>query len=183
MEKEIQGLKLQGLSPTEIINKGYKKSTVYKVFKGKLDNFVIVNYQVTGLKQVYNMVEMSLQPYRPPPPLEEIERARAEAELDHPEPTLGEVEAAQKLLGPVPSTDEGKFINKMFIELRKQAPGMFSAFKEYEPPKHPTMGMAVGPIQFEMNQQLYLTIDQYIALGSPSLLSLITLTVDRVKGN
>jgi hypothetical protein len=183
-EKEITELKNQGMLPIEVIKKGYKKATVYKVFKGKLDNFVVVNYQVTGLKQVYNMVEMSLQPYHPPPPPEEIERAKAEAELEQTESTLGEAEQAEKLIGPASTTDIEKLAEQTVMAYKKYMPGLTEVFKMTNP-KHSTTGIAVGPIsQIEMiNQQFYLTIDQYIALGSPSLLSLITLRVDRVKNN
>lgn len=169
-EKEIEKLKLQGSSIKEIINKGYKRSTVYKVFSSRLKpSPFIKDYQITGLKQVHNMIEMSLQPYHPPPSPEEIEEAQADAE--HPL----EEKAAQSI-HPIPETDEGKIVAAYLDAYKKQAPELFGTLKEILLPH--SKGMVIGPVQLEMNQQLYLTIDQYTALGSPPLLATITLKAE-----
>lgn len=140
-----------------------------------------MDYQITALRQVYHMVEMSLQPYRPPPSPEEFERARAEAELEPPEPIPGEAEAAEKIIGPIPVTDDEKMVEGVVKAYKKFIPGMARLFKDLDP-MFPASGMAIGPTKMEMCQQLYLTVDQYTALGSPPLFSIITLTAE-VKPN
>ena len=135
---------------------------------------VSLKFQVTALKQVYNMVEMHLYPYNPIPP-EEIERARVEAELEE-KPTLTEEEeAVKKIMRPLSSDPNEAMIQKIVQVYRKELPEFFEARRE--PPKGMLMA-AVGPTSTPISQDLYVTIDQYYELGSPPLLSILTLNVE-----
>ena len=141
---------------------------------------VSLKLQVTSLKQVCNMVEVLLYPYNPPPSPEETERARAEAELNESQPPISsEDEEAKKifLMSPL-SSDRDEATVQMFIRTwRKEMPEVFKSLESQSiAPKGKMQTMEMRPIS--IHQVLYFTLDQYRQLGSPPLLSILTINVE-----
>ena len=137
---------------------------------------VSLKLQVTALKQVCDMVEVQLYPYNPPPSPEEIERARAKAELDESQPpTPDEEEAVKRILGPSLSSDRDEAMMQKLIRVyRRELPELFDTYN-----KPPERKFQVAKITLaSISQTLFLTVDQYRELGSPPLLSILTLNVE-----
>lgn len=137
---------------------------------------VSVKYQVTALKQVYNMVAVSLRPYTPLPPPEEIERLRAEAELEPQPPTDEERAAVEKLLGPASTDRDEATLQRIFQLYRREMPELFEALKGFKAPGGKLV--AAGPSLEPISQELNLTTKQYLELGSPPLFAVLTLSVE-----
>lgn len=178
-EEEILEFLEKGLKPTEIIKKGYAKSTVYKtysIFRGirQKKGMLKIKYIISKLEDKATHIIMTLIEYREIPK-EEIERARIEAELERPVDIVGEGEQLQKVeLAPKPETFEEKII----VAMKKQAPEVFETLKtpvpsHIKPPTIILQSKAFKPTEIN----LYLTREQYAQLGSPPLLSLINMTL------
>ena len=137
---------------------------------------VSLKLQVTALKQVCDMVEVQLYPYNPPPSPEEIERARAEAKLDESQPpTPDEEEIAKRILGPSLSSDQDEATMQKLIRVyRRELPELFEMYNKPPGGKFQVAKMTLSSI----SQTLFLTVGQYRELGSPPLLSILTLNVE-----
>jgi len=178
-EDEIIELLEDGLKPVEIIKRGYAKATVYKAYsihrgiKSKR-GIVKIRYVVSGLEDKATHIVMRLREYREIL-LEDIERARHEAELEKPVEIVEEGTQLQKVdFAPEPETFEEKVVAAM----KKQIPEFFGGLiKTIIPPEPPTriFHQAIAMIPQEI--ELYLTREQYAELGRPPLLSVINLTL------
>jgi hypothetical protein len=137
---------------------------------------VSLKLQVTSLKQVFDMVEVQLYPYNPPPSPEEIERAIAEAKLDESQPPTPDEEAiAKRILGPSLSSDRDEaMLQKLIRVYRRELPELFETYNKPPGGKFQVAKMTPSSI----SQTLFLTIDQYRELGSPPLFSILTLNVE-----
>lgn len=174
-EEEIRLLLEEGLSPKEIIERGYAKSTVYKV-RGPSRKIsrkgmsVDLFYTVSSLIDESDYIKMGLEEYVEIP-REEIERARQDSELEKPV----ELTQLKKVdFTPEPESPEERIIAAM----KKQMPEVFedlgiTVSSLSRPPRMVLQAIKMKPREIEV----YLTHGQYITLGSPTLLSLIKLTL------
>jgi len=173
-EEEIEELLFQGISPREIIDKGYAKSTVYKVNKGLgggRKKRVSLEYVISSLVQEAGGVKMTLrEPSRLPPP-EEIERLRREALKQPQTEIVDESEQLQKI-----ERQPETFEEKMIVAIKKQAPEVFSSLTGPKPPS-PIMHIAYGPTPIYREIELLLSYEQYRELGRPPLMANITLSL------
>ena len=182
-ETEIAKLLEEDMTPVEIIEGGYKKSTVYKVYRyytGKemKKGTVRIRYSIIGLRQKADSVLLTLREYRPPPPPEELERARLEAELEEePEPIETEGQLKKVDFTPPPRTAE----EKLFAAMKTQVPELFEGLKSlgmppFRPPERfSAMGPRVAVVRPPL--ELWVSNEQYRELGCPAIFQVITLTL------
>ena len=177
-ENEILAFLSQGINPKEIIEKGYKKSTVYKINqihtgRRKMKMSVEVKYIITALLLKTSHVLLTLEPLSDLPSPEEIERARIESELevdnksdDFVEKVLEKIDFRDK-----PKNEAEKIMREVSDAMRKEIPEMFN--EQYKPKTtFVAQYMTIVP-----PMELFISKEQYRDLGSPSLLQVITLTI------
>ena len=124
-------------------------------------------YRIVQLTCLCDTVKMVLEEARLISP-EEIERARLEAENETDVTDVGD--QLQKVdFIPKPKNQ----IEEMFSAMRSQMPEMIEAFKG----SAQGHGGQVGPRPISRVLEMYLTCEQYEDLGSPSLLSVLKLSM------
>ena len=139
---------------------------------------VNLKYSIVGLRQEADSVLLTLEKYREPPSLEEIERARLEAEME-PETDLAlEEKLLKKLdLRPEPDSDEGKMVRKIFNAWKREVPGIFEMMTSFNDaprmvaPLTPRMMLIRSPLE------IWITNQEYMDLGSPSIFQVIEITL------
>ena len=183
-ETEIAKLLEEDMTPVEIIERGYKKSTVYKVYRyytGKemKKGTVRIRYSIVGLRQEADSVLLTLREYSPPPSPEEIERARLEAELEEePEPIETKGQLKKVDFKPHPKSEEEAFTRKIIKAWKAEMPRMFEELDRPPPSFNRARGPSVGQMMvIRTPLELWVSNEQYRELGCPAIFQVITLTL------
>ena len=130
---------------------------------------VELSYRIVQLTRVNDAVKMALEEVRLISP-EEIKRAYLEAENETDVTDVGDqLQKVDFIPKPKTPTEE------MFSAMRSQIPEMIEAFKS-RTPDH-SGEVVFGPVSISQIIELYLTCEQYEDLGTPSLLSVLKLSI------
>lgn len=131
-----------------------------------------LSYRVIHLSRLGASVKMVLEEVRLIP-LEEIERARLEADKEPEIDVVDEGEQFQKVdLHPKPTNP----MEEMFSALRTQFPELAEMMKS-GPPSPMKVMSARRPVPVTPVMEVYFTPEQYVALGSPGLLSIVKVSM------
>ena len=176
-EQEIEALLNEGASPKDLIGRGFKRSTVYKVNKKLGRGRTIkrrpkrteLKYVIVGLEQEGGGVKMTLREAFELPSPEALERLRLAAE--EPEHDVEEATQLQKII-PEPQTAA----EEMVAAIKRQAPEMFAYL--INPPPLKSLNVAYGPTMIRRNIEIHLSYEEYLELGVPSLLAEVKLTLE-----
>ena len=138
---------------------------------------VNLKYSIVGLKQEADSVLLTLEKYRDPPSLDEIERARLEAEQETETDLALEERLLEKLdFRPEPNSDEDKMVRKIVNAWKREMPELFEEMKSFNAPRMfapltPRMMLIRSPLE------IWITNKEYMDLGSPSIFQVIEITL------
>lgn len=169
VKKDIEQRLKKGIKPVELIQSGFKKSTVYKVARelaSEGHKSLEAQYRVVRLARVCNDVEMVLheQPkiidIPPPPSAEPAEETPPQFDMS-------------RVIEPnPPKTDEERMAKRMIDGIKKYAPNLFPQGG----------GIAIGPAPKSLiDLTMILSLEDYKKLGSPAIEEVITVKLSILK--
>lgn len=176
VEEKIKEYLSHGYTPQQIIEKGFKKSTVYKVANPVKRESVVRPYFVVELKQAGGDVLMGLSNITTisQEEMKRIEKSSAEAEI-------AEKINAEKIVRTDDSalSDEERTIKRTSEALKKYMPQLFGASTGgggTASPMTMTFGFpsAIFPTRFMI--EIPVSREQYVKMGKPAIGDIVKLS-------
>ena len=124
-------------------------------------------YRICKLEAVYNDVEMTLQEIieTPLPPIPEKEESQINLKT---------------LIEPLPKNDDERLVDNYMKAIQKMAPVVYATMKGLEKPASLKVMSTVGPAPKRLTQvEMFLSLEEYRDLGSPSLNDTIEVTLKK----